>query len=190
MCVIWGVWIGLVGFNGVGKIILFKMLVGELELDSGNVKLVQNLEFVSFDQCCFVLKVDWIVVEILIEGSGDMVEVNGQCKYVMVYMKDFLFVLEQVNMLIEVFFGGECVWFLLVCVLVLLFNVFIFDELINDFDLEILDLLQDLIVNYVGIVFLVFYDCDFIDCICISILMLEGWGKWVEYVGGYFDMLV
>ncbi len=181
--------IGLVGPNGAGKTTLLKMLVGELEPDSGKVKLAQNLEFASLDQRRSALKADWTVAETLTEGSGDMVEVNGQRKHVMAYMKDFLFAPEQANTPIEVLSGGERARLLLARALALPSNVLILDEPTNDLDLETLDLLQDLIANYAGTVFLVSHDRDFIDRTCTSVLMSEGRGKWVEYAGGYSDML-
>lgn len=184
-----GARIGLVGPNGAGKTTLLKMLVGELEPDSGNVKLAQNLEFASLDQRRSALKADWTVAETLTEGSGDMVEVNGQRKHVMAYMKDFLFAPEQANTPIEVLSGGERARLLLARALALPSNVLILDEPTNDLDLETLDLLQDLIANYAGTVFLVSHDRDFIDRTCTSVLMSEGRGKWVEYAGGYSDML-
>lgn len=184
-----GARIGLVGPNGAGKTTLLKMLVGELEPDSGSVKLAQNLEFASLDQRRSALRADWTVAETLTEGSGDMVEVNGQRKHVMAYMKDFLFAPEQANTPIEVLSGGERARLLLARALALPSNVLILDEPTNDLDLETLDLLQDLIANYAGTVFLVSHDRDFIDRTCTSVLMSEGRGKWVEYAGGYSDML-
>ena len=184
-----GARIGLIGPNGAGKTTLLKMLTGELEPDTGSVKLAQNLEYASLDQRRSALRADWTVAETLTEGSGDMVEVNGQRKHVMAYMKDFLFAPEQANTPIEVLSGGERARLLLARALALPSNVLILDEPTNDLDLETLDLLQDLIANYAGTVFLVSHDRDFIDRTCTSVLMSEGRGKWVEYAGGYTDML-
>ncbi|MBO6797674.1 ATP-binding cassette domain-containing protein [Maricaulis sp.] len=184
-----GARIGLIGPNGAGKTTLLKMLTGELEPDTGSVKLAQNLEYASLDQRRSALRADWTVAETLTEGSGDMVEVNGQRKHVMAYMKDFLFAPEQANTPIEVLSGGERARLLLARALALPSNVLILDEPTNDLDLETLDLLQDLIASYAGTVFLVSHDRDFIDRTCTSVLMSEGRGKWVEYAGGYTDML-
>ena len=184
-----GARIGLIGPNGAGKTTLLKMLTGELQADTGSVKLAQNLEYASLDQRRSALKPDWTVAETLTEGSGNMVDVNGQRKHVMAYMKDFLFAPEQANTPIDVLSGGERARLLLARALALPSNVLILDEPTNDLDLETLDLLQDMIANYVGTVFLVSHDRDFIDRTCTSILMSEGRGNWVEYAGGYSDML-
>lgn len=181
-----GDWIGLIGFNGSGKIMLFKLLLGDLQLQSGEVCVGINLQIVYFDQYCLVLCEDWIVIENVVEGQ-DFIEVNGKCKYVYVYFQDFLFIFECVCVLIICLFGGECNCLLLVKLFVQLFNLLVMDELINDLDVEILELFEELFGDYVGMLLLVSYDCDFFDNVVMFMMVMEGDGVVGEYVGGYSD---
>lgn len=181
--------IGLIGANGAGKTTLLNMLIGELAPDSGEVRMGTKLESATLDQRRAVLKPDWTVSEALTQGGGNMVEVNGQNKHVIAYMKDFLFAPEQANTPVEVLSGGEKARLMLARALALPSNLLILDEPTNDLDLETLDLLQDLIASYDGTVFLVSHDRDFIDRTCSSVLIAEGDGRWTEYAGGYSDMV-
>lgn len=178
--------IGLIGFNGSGKMMLLKLLLGELQLVKGEVNVGINLQIVYFDQYCVVLCEDWSVIENVVEGC-DFFEFNGKCKYVYVYLQDFMFILECVCVLIICLFGGECNCLLLVKLFVQLFNLLVMDELINDLDVEILELLEELLGEYIGMLLLVSYDCDFIDNVVIFMLVMEGDGVIGEYVGGYSD---
>lgn len=185
-----------VGLNGVGKIIVIKMLLGQEVFDMGWVKLGINFEVVVFDQICVQFDLDMSFWDSLIGdlfmwvgGRVDQVMVWGMFKYVVVYFKDFLFDDVQVCVLVWLLLGGEKVWLLLVKLMVKEFNFLVFDELMNDFDIEMFDLLQELLDNYDGIVLLVSYDCDFFDCVVIMIIVMEGNGFVMVYVGGWIDYL-
>ncbi len=181
--------LGLVGPNGAGKTTLLKMLIGELEPDTGTVRQGANLELVKLDQRRDELKPDWTVTEALTGGKSDKVTVNGQVRHVASYMKDFLFQPEQARSPVHVLSGGERARLLLARVLAKPSNVLVLDEPTNDLDLETLDLLQELLADYLGTVLLVSHDRDFLDRIVTSVVAAEGNGRWTEYAGGYSDMI-
>jgi ABC transport system ATP-binding/permease protein len=181
--------IGLVGPNGAGKTTLLNILTGQLEPDEGSVRLGTKLEIASLDQKRLALKDDWTLSEALTQGSGQQVEVGGKTKHVMAYMKDFLFPPEQANTPVHVLSGGERARIMLARALALPSNLLVLDEPTNDLDLETLDLLQGLIADYAGTVFLVSHDRDFLDRCCTSVIIAEGDGVWQEYAGGYSDMV-
>ena len=181
--------VGLVGPNGAGKTTLIRLMTGEIEPDSGEVKLGANIELASLDQKRLALKPDWTVSEALTQGGGNWVEINGQKKHVVGYMKDFLFEPHQANTPLDALSGGERARVMLAKALALPSNLLVLDEPTNDLDLETLDLLQDLIADYAGTVILVSHDRDFLDRCCTSVIMSEGKGVWREYAGGYSDML-
>jgi len=181
--------IGLVGPNGAGKTTLLNILTGQLAPDTGEVRLGTKLEIASLDQKRLALKDDWTVSEALTQGGGSQVEVAGKTKHVMAYMKDFLFPPEQANTPLRVLSGGEKARLMLARALALPSNLLVLDEPTNDLDLETLDLLQGLIDDYAGTVFLVSHDRDFLDRVCTSVIVSEGNGRWREYAGGYSDML-
>ena len=181
--------LGIVGPNGAGKSTLLKMLTGEVEPDSGTVKLGTTLQMVTLDQRRDTLKPDWTLQDALTGGVGDLVEVNGQSRHVMSYMKDFLFAPEQARTVVSALSGGERGRLLLAMALAKPSNLLILDEPTNDLDLETLDLLQEMLANYPGTALVVSHDRDFLDRVATSILVFEGHGHWVEYAGGYNDML-
>ena len=181
--------IGLIGANGCGKTTLINLLTGQLPPDSGTLRLGSNLDIATLDQKRAELKEDWTLSEALTPGGGHLVEVNGSTKHVIAYMKDFLFPPEQANTPVEVLSGGEKARLMLARVLALPSNLLVLDEPTNDLDLETLDLLQALISDYKGTVFLVSHDRDFLDRVCTSVLITDGDGHWIEYPGGYSDML-
>lgn len=181
--------IGLVGPNGAGKTTLLNILTGQLAPDEGVVRLGTKLEIASLDQKRLALRDDWTVSEALTQGGGSQVEVAGKTKHVMAYMKDFLFPPEQANTPLRVLSGGEKARLMLARALALPSNLLVLDEPTNDLDLETLDLLQGLIDDYAGTVFLVSHDRDFLDRVCTSVIVSEGDGRWREYAGGYSDML-
>jgi ATP-binding cassette subfamily F protein uup len=125
----------------------------------------------------------------LTDGAGDMVEVAGEQKHVMTYMKDFLFAPEQARTPLHALSGGERGRLMLARALRLPSNLMILDEPTNDLDLETLELLQEMLADYAGTVILVSHDRDFLDRTCSSVLMAEGDGQWIEYAGGYSDMV-
>ncbi len=181
--------LGIVGPNGAGKTTLLRLLTGDLEPDTGTVKLGTNLEMVSLDQRRASLDPDWTLSEALTDGRGDMVEVAGQQKHVVAYMKDFLFAPEQARTPISALSGGERGRLMLARALAQPSNLLVLDEPTNDLDLETLDLLQETIANYPGTVILVSHDRDFLDRTATSVLASDGDGRWIEYAGGYSDMV-
>ncbi|OLF71332.1 elongation factor 3 [Maricaulis sp. W15] len=181
--------IGLVGPNGAGKTTLLNILTGQLAPDAGSVRLGTKLEIASLDQKRVALKDDWTLSEALTQGSGNQVEVGGKTKHVVAYMKDFLFPPEQANTPVHVLSGGERARIMLARALALPSNLLVLDEPTNDLDLETLDLLQGLIADYAGTVFLVSHDRDFLDRCCSAVFIAEGDGVWQEYAGGYCDMV-
>ncbi len=183
--------LGIIGPNGGGKTTLLKLIMGELEPDSGWIKLGVNLEPLILDQKRESLDPDWTLAEALTDGSGDKVEVDGQSKHVIGYMKDFLFLPEQARTPLHALSGGERGRLQLARGLRKPSNLLVLDEPTNDLDLETLDLLQEMIADYKGTVLVVSHDRDFLDRVTTSVLALEpdSQGNWVEYPGGYTDMV-
>ncbi len=181
--------VGIVGQNGAGKTTLLRMLTGSLAPDTGEVRLGTNLQIVSLDQTRASLNPDHTLAETLTGGGGDMVEVGGEKRHVIGYMKDFLFRPEQARTNVGVLSGGERGRLMLAVALAKPSNLMILDEPTNDLDLETLDLLQDMLADYQGTVLLVSHDRDFLDRVVSSTVAAEGEGRWVEYAGGYSDML-
>ncbi len=181
--------VGLVGPNGAGKTTLLKMLTGQLEPDGGSIKLGVSLEMVTLDQRRDELKPEWTVGDALTGGRGDQVVINGKARHVASYMKDFLFSSEQVRTPLRVLSGGERGRLMLARALAKPSNVLVLDEPTNDLDLETLDLLQELLADYAGTVLLISHDRDFLDRVVTSVIAAEGDGQWMEYAGGYSDML-
>jgi ABC transport system ATP-binding/permease protein len=181
--------IGIVGPNGSGKTTLLSMITGALAPDSGKIKLGSNLQLVALDQSRESLDLQSTVSEVLTGGRGDTVHVGGQSKHVVSYMKDFLFTSEQARTPVRVLSGGERGRLMLARALAKPSNVLVLDEPTNDLDLETLDLLQEMLDDYTGTVLLVSHDRDFLDRIVTSVIVSEGDGRWMEYAGGYTDML-
>ena len=180
--------VGLVGPNGIGKTTLLSMLCGVLTPDSGTVKLGVNLEIATLDQKRS-LDENETLAHYLTDGRGDSVIVNGEQRHVVSYMKDFLFSPEQARTPIKELSGGERARLMLARVLSRPANLLILDEPTNDLDMETLDLLQELVSNFPGTVLLVSHDRDFLDRTVTSIIAPEGNGRWLEYAGGYSDMI-
>lgn len=181
--------IGLIGANGAGKTTLLKMLTGELEPDSGTVRLGTNLQMVTLDQKRENLNPLDTLATVLTGGRGDTVILGTETKHVMSYMKDFLFAPEQARTPVGVLSGGERARAMLARALASPSNLMVLDEPTNDLDLETLDLLQELLSDYEGTVLLVSHDRDFLDRVATSVIVSEGNGKWQEYAGGYSDMV-
>jgi ABC transport system ATP-binding/permease protein len=181
--------IGVVGPNGAGKTTLLGLITGQLEPDGGTIKLGTNLELVTLDQRRDELNPEWTVAHAMTGGRGDQVIINGQARHVASYMKDFLFTPEQTRSPLKVLSGGERGRLMLARALAKPSNVLVLDEPTNDLDLETLDLLQELLAAYQGTVLLVSHDRDFLDRVVTSVIAAEGDGRWVEYPGGYSDML-
>ena len=181
--------IGLVGPNGAGKTTLLKMLTGELAPDSGSVRLGVNLEIATLDQKRDAADPDETLAHYLTDGRGENLVVNGEQRHVVSYMKDFLFKPEQARTPVKELSGGERARLLLARVLARPANLLVLDEPTNDLDMETLELLQELVAGFSGTVLLVSHDRDFLDRTVTSVIAPEGGGRWVEYAGGYSDML-
>jgi ATP-binding cassette subfamily F protein uup len=181
--------LGIVGPNGSGKTTLINLLTGILPPDAGRVRLGANLQMVTLDQRRDSLDPNATVAETLTGGRGDTVVIGGQAKHVVGYMKDFLFSPEQARTPVGVLSGGERNRLMLARALARPSNLLVLDEPTNDLDLETLDLLQEMITDYTGTVLLVSHDRDFLDRTVGSVLAFEGGGRWIEYAGGYSDMV-
>jgi ABC transport system ATP-binding/permease protein len=181
--------VGIVGQNGVGKTTLLNLLTGAMEPDAGEVKLGTNLAQITLDQRRETLEPTETLAGALTGGTGDTVTVNGQSRHVIGYMKDFLFGPEQVNTPVGVLSGGERGRLILARAFARPSNLLILDEPTNDLDLETLELLQERLAEYAGTVLLVSHDRDFLDRVVTSVIATEGDGRWIEYAGGYSDML-
>ena len=181
--------VGIVGPNGAGKTTLLNLLTGALAPDSGEVRLGANLAQVTLDQRRETLDPEESLRGALTGGSGDTVLVGGQSRHVVGYMKDFLFRPEQARTPVGVLSGGERARLTLARAFALPSNLLVLDEPTNDLDLETLDLLQELVAEYPGTVLLVSHDRDFLDRAVTSVIAAEGDGRWIEYAGGYTDML-
>jgi ABC transport system ATP-binding/permease protein len=181
--------IGIVGPNGSGKTTLVKLLTGALAPDSGTIKLGANLEMATLDQHRDSLSPKTTVADALTGGGGDTVEVGGERRHVIGYMKDFLFTPEQARTPLEKLSGGERGRLMLAQTLAKPSNVLVLDEPTNDLDLETLDVLEGMIGEYAGTVLLISHDRDFLDRLVSSVIVPEGTGRWIEYAGGYTDML-
>lgn len=185
--------IGLVGPNGAGKTTLLKMLTGQLEPDSGTIRLGTNLEIATLDQRREDLDLNDTLAHYLTDGRGENLLVNGEQRHVTGYMKDFLFQPEQARTPIRDLSGGERARLMLARILARPANLLILDEPTNDLDIETLDLLQEIVAGFPGTVILVSHDRDFLDRTVTSTLAPADPeapdGRWIEYAGGYTDML-
>jgi ABC transport system ATP-binding/permease protein len=181
--------LGIVGPNGAGKTTLLKLITGELRPDTGAVRQGTNLQTVTLDQSRKSLEPGMLVQDVITAGRGSTVTINGETKHVVTYMRDFLFRPEQARTPVSVLSGGERARLILARELARPSNFLVLDEPTNDLDLETLDLLQEMLGDYQGTLLLVSHDRDFLDRTCTSILMHEGEGRWIEYAGGYTDML-
>ena len=181
--------IGIVGPNGSGKTTLVNLLTGALAPDGGSVRLGANLQMATLDQRRESLDPGWTVNEALTGGRGDTVMVGGRAKHVVGYMRDFLFAPEQARTPLRVLSGGERGRLMLARALAKPSNVLVLDEPTNDLDLETLDVLEEMIGDYAGTVLLISHDRDFLDRVVDAVIVPEGNGKWLEYAGGYTDML-
>jgi ATP-binding cassette subfamily F protein uup len=181
--------IGIIGPNGSGKTTLINLLTGALAPDEGTVRLGTNLAMATLDQHRESLDPTETVSAALTGGRGDTVMIGGQPKHVIGYMKDFLFAPEQARTPLGVLSGGERGRLMLARALAKPSNVLVLDEPTNDLDLETLDVLEEMLGDYAGTVILISHDRDFLDRVVSAVIAPEGDGRWVEYAGGYSDML-
>ena len=178
--------VGLIGANGAGKTTLLKMILGELAPDTGSAKLGTKLQVAYFDQMRTQLNEEASLIETISPGS-DWVEVNGQRKHSMSYLNDFLFSPERARSPVKTLSGGERNRLLLARLFAKPANCLVLDEPTNDLDIDTLELLEELLEDYKGTVFLVSHDRTFLDNVVTQVIVSEGEGYWREYVGGYTD---
>jgi ABC transport system ATP-binding/permease protein len=181
--------LGIVGANGAGKTTLLRLLTGLEQPDRGTIQLGSSLEMVTLDQQRRALDPSRTLADTLTNGGGDTVQVGDEKRHVIGYMKEFLFRPEQARTPVGVLSGGERGRLMLACALARPSNLLVLDEPTNDLDLETLDLLQEMLAAYPGTVLLVSHDRDFLDRVCTSVLAAAGDGRWIEYAGGYSDMI-
>ncbi len=178
--------VGLIGPNGAGKTTLLKIILGDETADSGMVRLGTKLNVAYFDQMRTQLDENASLADTIAPGS-DWVEVNGQKKHVMTYLNDFLFAPERARSPVKSLSGGERNRLLLARLFAKPANCLVLDEPTNDLDIETLELLEELLEEYTGTVFLVSHDRTFLDNVVTQVVVAEGNGLWREYVGGYSD---
>ncbi|WIX34346.1 ATP-binding cassette domain-containing protein [Salinicola sp. JS01] len=178
--------IGLIGRNGAGKTTLLKILLGELTPSAGEVRLGTNLSVAYFDQLRAGLELDKSVYDNVAQGS-DKVSVGGKDKHVISYLQDFLFTPERARQPVRALSGGESNRLLLAKLFTQPANVLVLDEPTNDLDVETLELLEELLLDFDGTLLLVSHDRAFMDNVVTGVLAFEGDGVVREYVGGYSD---
>ena len=181
--------IGLIGPNGAGKTTLLKLILGELQPDSGKVRQGANLQVAYFDQMRNALDLDATLVDFISPGS-EWIEIGNQKKHVKSYLGDFLFSPARANSPVRSLSGGERNRLLLARLFARPANVLVLDEPTNDLDIETLELLEELLQSYEGTVFLVSHDRAFLDNVVTSTIAFEGHGLWREYEGGVQDWLI
>ncbi|MDB4877852.1 MAG: transporter ATPase [Gemmatimonadetes bacterium] len=178
--------VGFIGPNGSGKTTLLRLLLGELAPDSGTIRLGTNLELAYFDQMREQLDPDRTVFDSIADGA-DFIEMRGNRKHVLGYLQEFLFPPDRARTPVRALSGGERNRLLLARLFTRSFNLLVLDEPTNDLDIETLDLLEELLLEFSGTLLVVSHDRAFLDNVVTSTLVLEGGGRVGEYVGGYTD---
>jgi ATP-binding cassette subfamily F protein uup len=178
--------VGLIGPNGSGKTTLLRLLLGELPPDSGTIRLGTGLEVAYFDQLREQLDPERSVFDSVADGA-DFIDVGGSRKHVTGYLQDFLFSADRARTPVRALSGGERNRLLLARLFTRSFNLLVLDEPTNDLDIETLDLLEELLLDFSGTLLLVSHDRAFLDAVVTSTLVFEGGGRVAEYAGGYTD---
>ena len=178
--------VGLLGPNGAGKTTLLKLILGTIAPDSGTAVMGTRIEVAYFDQMREGFDLNASLEDYISPGS-EWIEINGNRKHVKSYLSDFLFAPERTNSPVSTLSGGERNRLLLARLFARPANVLVLDEPTNDLDIDTLDLLEQLLQDYKGTVFLVSHDRYFLDNVVTSIIANEGDGFWREYEGGYED---
>jgi ATP-binding cassette subfamily F protein uup len=178
--------VGLIGPNGSGKTTLLRLLLGELPPDSGTIRLGTNIELAYFDQLREQLDPARSVFDSIADGA-DFVEVGGSRRHVHGYLEDFLFPPDRARTPVRALSGGERNRLLLARLFTRTFNLLVLDEPTNDLDIETLDLLEELLLEFTGTLLVVSHDRAFLDNVVTSTLVMEGAGHVGEFVGGYSD---
>ena len=180
--------IGIIGPNGVGKSTLLRILLGETTPDSGSIQQGTKLQIAYFDQLRNQLKEDRSVQDNVADGS-DNITLNGKSKHVISYLQDFLFSPQRARSPVSSLSGGERNRLLLARLFCKPANLLVMDEPTNDLDVETLELLEELLLEYEGTLLLVSHDRAFLNNVVTSTLVFEGEGEINEYVGGYDDWI-
>ena len=178
--------VGLIGPNGSGKTTLLRLLLGQLPADAGAIKLGTNIELAYFDQLREQLDEERSVFDTIADGA-DFVSINGAQKHVHGYLQEFLFPPERARTPVKALSGGERNRLLLARLFTRTFNLLVLDEPTNDLDIETLDLLEALLLEFTGTLLIVSHDRAFLDNVVTSTLVFEGKGRIGEYAGGYAD---
>jgi ATP-binding cassette subfamily F protein uup len=178
--------IGLVGNNGVGKSTLLKIILGEIEPNSGTVKIGTNLEIAYFDQLRRNLDPEKTIAQVVGDG-GDYIKMNGKERHVIGYLRGFLFSAKRAMTKIKVLSGGEKNRVILAKLLTRPSNLLVLDEPTNDLDVETLEVLEDRLMEYKGTLIIVTHDREFLDNVVSSILVFENSGTIQNYAGGFSD---
>jgi ABC transport system ATP-binding/permease protein len=181
--------VGVLGPNGAGKTTLLKLILGELAPDGGKIRQGANLQVAYFDQMRDALDLDATLEDFISPGS-EWIEIGNQRKHVKSYLGDFLFSPARATSPVRSLSGGERNRLLLARLFARPANVLVLDEPTNDLDIDTLELLEDLLQNYDGTVFLVSHDRAFLDNVVTSTIVFEGEGRWREYEGGVQDWLI
>ena len=180
--------IGLIGPNGAGKTTLLRLILGDLAPDAGSVRRGTRLNVAYFDQFRTALDPEATLADVISPGS-DYVEINGERKHVVGYLGDFLFAPARARSPVKSLSGGERNRLLLARLFARPANALVLDEPTNDLDIETLELLEELLQDYSGTIFLVSHDRTFLDNVVTQTIAAEGNGVWKEYAGGYEDWL-
>jgi ATP-binding cassette subfamily F protein uup len=180
--------VGIIGPNGAGKTTLLRLLLGELRPDTGHIRLGTRIAAAYFDQRRAQLDPHRSVIDNLADGR-EFIQVDDQRRHVISYLQDFLFSPDRCHSPVAVLSGGERNRLLLAKLFSKPANLLVLDEPTNDLDMDTLELLEDLLVDYAGTVLLVSHDRHFLDQVVTSTLVFEGNGTVNEYVGGYADWL-
>ena len=178
--------VGVIGPNGSGKTTPLRLLLGELPPDTGTVRLGTGLEVAYFDQLREQLDPERTVFDSIADGA-EFVAIGGSHRHVHGYLQDFLFPAERARTPVRALSGGERSRLLLARLFTRSFNLLVLDEPTNDLDIETLELLEALLLEFAGTLLLVSHDRAFLDAVVTSTLVLEGGGRVGEYVGGYSD---
>ena len=180
--------VGLIGRNGVGKTTLLKLLLGQLEPQTGTVKTGTNLDIAYFDQYRSALD-ESKTVQDNVSGGRDMLEIGGKSRHVISYLQDFLFSPDRCRQPVSALSGGERNRLLLAKLFTRPSNILVLDEPTNDLDIDTLDLLEELLIDYKGTILLVSHDRAFLNNVVTSTLVFEGDAVINQYIGGYDDWL-
>ncbi|MFT5718038.1 MAG: ATP-binding cassette subfamily F protein uup [Oleiphilaceae bacterium] len=187
-CIMRGDRIGFIGANGMGKSTLLKLLLGQVEPDAGSVKIGTKMELAYFDQLRDQLDLDKTVIENMAEGR-EFITINGKDRHVISYLQDFMFTPERTRQPVKALSGGEQNRLILARLFSKPANILVLDEPTNDLDMETLELLEEILLEFNGTILLVSHDREFLDNVVTSCIVFEGDGVIKEYVGGYADFI-